>query len=162
MGPLIPLFWTSGDVSSGFQSQSGFCLIRTWWRRTSNITCSLRFTSGATPARPLCWPAWLPSRFLPHACKGIGGSRTGDLLLHERTLNRLSYAGSALYLVFNDCYLLNLLINVLSILCMFVRKRQSIFLLSSQSATSGHKNLIINSVSTTSGSRGAFNFSVFF
>ena len=23
LGPLIPLFWTSGDVSSGFQSQSG-------------------------------------------------------------------------------------------------------------------------------------------
>ena len=23
MGPLILLFWTSGDVSSGFQSQSG-------------------------------------------------------------------------------------------------------------------------------------------
>ena len=23
MGPLIPLFWTSGDVSSGFQSHSG-------------------------------------------------------------------------------------------------------------------------------------------
>ena len=23
MGPLIPLFWTSGDVSSGFQNQSG-------------------------------------------------------------------------------------------------------------------------------------------
>ena len=23
MGPLIPLFWTSGDVCSGFQSQSG-------------------------------------------------------------------------------------------------------------------------------------------
>ena len=23
MGPLIPLFWTSGDVSSGLQSQSG-------------------------------------------------------------------------------------------------------------------------------------------
>ena len=22
LGPLIPLFWTSGDVSSGFQSQS--------------------------------------------------------------------------------------------------------------------------------------------
>ena len=30
MGPLIPLFWTSGDVSSGFQSQSGqpyLCLV---------------------------------------------------------------------------------------------------------------------------------------
>ena len=34
VGPLIPLFWTSGDVSSGFQSQSGFCLIRTWQRHT--------------------------------------------------------------------------------------------------------------------------------
>ena len=28
MGPLIPLFWTSGDVFSGFHSHSGFCLIR--------------------------------------------------------------------------------------------------------------------------------------
>ena len=27
VGPLINLFWISGDVSSGFQSQSGFCLI---------------------------------------------------------------------------------------------------------------------------------------
>ena len=27
-GLLVPLFWISGDVSSGFQSQSGFCLIR--------------------------------------------------------------------------------------------------------------------------------------
>ena len=24
MGPLMPLFWTSGDVSSEFQNQSGF------------------------------------------------------------------------------------------------------------------------------------------
>ena len=28
LGPLEPLFWISGDVSSGFQSQSGFCLFR--------------------------------------------------------------------------------------------------------------------------------------
>ena len=34
LGPLIPLFRTSGDVSSGFQSQSGFCLIQTLQRRT--------------------------------------------------------------------------------------------------------------------------------
>ena len=27
LGPLVPLFWISGDVASGFQSQSGFCLI---------------------------------------------------------------------------------------------------------------------------------------
>ena len=28
LGPLVPLFWISDDVSSGFQSQSGFSLIR--------------------------------------------------------------------------------------------------------------------------------------
>ena len=50
VGSLIPLFWTSGDVSSGFQSQSGFYLIHTWRRHMSNVTHSLRFTSGATPA----------------------------------------------------------------------------------------------------------------
>ena len=25
--PLVPLFWISVNISSGFQSQSGFCLI---------------------------------------------------------------------------------------------------------------------------------------
>ena len=28
LGPLVPLFWFSGDVFCGFQSQSGFCLLR--------------------------------------------------------------------------------------------------------------------------------------
>ena len=32
MGPLIPLFWTSGDVSSGFKARVG-SLIRAWRRR---------------------------------------------------------------------------------------------------------------------------------
>ena len=27
LGPLVPLFWISGDVSSGLQSQRGSCLI---------------------------------------------------------------------------------------------------------------------------------------
>ena len=43
MGPLIPLFWTSGDVCPGFQSQgrSLACF----------LTCViLRITSGVTPA----------------------------------------------------------------------------------------------------------------
>ena len=39
MRPLIPLFWTSGDISSGFQSQSGFCLI--WTCGGIRNTCSL-------------------------------------------------------------------------------------------------------------------------
>ena len=36
LGPLVPLFWISGDVSFGFQSQSGFCLIhttKTWYTK---------------------------------------------------------------------------------------------------------------------------------
>ena len=33
-GATDTLFRTSGDVSSGFQSQSGFCLIQTLQRRT--------------------------------------------------------------------------------------------------------------------------------
>ena len=42
MGPLISLFWTSGDVYPGFQTHS------------HALSCAsnriLRFTSGATPA----------------------------------------------------------------------------------------------------------------
>ena len=47
---LIPLFWTSGYVSSGFQSQSGQPYLQLG--RGALITCSLKFTSGVTPANP--------------------------------------------------------------------------------------------------------------
>ena len=40
MGPLIPLFWTAGNVFSGFQSWVGFPVCNGF----------LRFTSGVTPA----------------------------------------------------------------------------------------------------------------
>ena len=43
MGPLIPLFWTSGDVCPGFHSQGGSLA----WILACVI---LRFTSGVTPA----------------------------------------------------------------------------------------------------------------
>ena len=45
--PLVPLFWISGDVSSGFQSQSGLHYSHCGGK--CNV-CSLRFTSGATLA----------------------------------------------------------------------------------------------------------------
>ena len=48
LGPLVALFWISGDVSSGFQSQSGFCLI-CFCEGECNVH-SLRSTSRATPA----------------------------------------------------------------------------------------------------------------
>ena len=43
MGPLIPIFWTSGDVFPGFQSQGGPLA----WFLARVI---LRFTSGVIPA----------------------------------------------------------------------------------------------------------------
>ena len=62
LGPLVPLFWISGDVSSGFQSQSGFCLIRYFCGGECKVH-SPRFTSSATLAT-----SWRParSRSLPH------------------------------------------------------------------------------------------------
>ena len=55
LGPLVPMFWISGNVSSGFQIQSGFCLNRIFLPRWMNYYYyyyyySLRSTSGATPA----------------------------------------------------------------------------------------------------------------
>ena len=47
MEPVIPLFWISGDVCPGFQSQGGFpCLC------ALSPVCNEfhRFVSGATPA----------------------------------------------------------------------------------------------------------------
>ena len=58
VGQLIPLPWTSGDISSGLQSQIGGI----------HFTCSLRSTSGATPADPW-WPASQLSHSLPHTCE---------------------------------------------------------------------------------------------
>ena len=50
LGPLIPLFWISGDISSGFQSQSGLPYLHCGGERNVH---SLRSTSGATHCQPL-------------------------------------------------------------------------------------------------------------
>ena len=55
--PLVPLFWISSDVCSGFQNQSGFRLIRFF------EVHSLRSTSDATHANLL---AARHSQSLPH------------------------------------------------------------------------------------------------
>ena len=39
LGPLVPLFRVSGDVSSGFQSREGFCLIRIAEANVMYISC---------------------------------------------------------------------------------------------------------------------------
>ena len=48
LGPLVPLCWISSDIPSGFQSRSGFCLIR--FCRGKCSVHSQRSTSDATPA----------------------------------------------------------------------------------------------------------------
>ena len=96
VGPLIPLFWTSGDVSSGFQSQSGFCLIRAYVLRYTFPEIHLWCNT--------CWPlgsqhgSWdVSSTYL----RGIGGTRNWELSCRHsqceirQTLYRLSYPGSA-------------------------------------------------------------------
>ena len=69
LGPLVPLFWISGDVSSGFQSQSGFCLICYFCGGECNVH-SPRFTSGATLADLLVAGMQLVTS--PHAYAEVG------------------------------------------------------------------------------------------
>ena len=44
LGPLVPLFWISSDVSSGFQSQSGLPYLHCGGEHNVH---SMRSTSGA-------------------------------------------------------------------------------------------------------------------
>ena len=67
MGPLIALFWTSGDVLSGFQSQSG---------RSVCDVGYLRFTSGVTPANLLAASIAAELISSTYLQAGIGGART--------------------------------------------------------------------------------------
>ena len=85
-GPLVPLFWISGDVSSGFQSQSGFCLIRYFCGGECNVH-SPRFTSGATLADLLAAGTQLVT--YPHACAEVGLGSVSNMQSHEQKTNAL-------------------------------------------------------------------------
>ena len=63
MGPLISLFWTSGDVSSGFQSPSGQPI---WHLPETCMVYFLSFTSGVTPL--LVHTASIVAGHFPHMC----------------------------------------------------------------------------------------------
>ena len=85
-GPLVPLFWISGDVSSGFQSQSGFCLIRYFCGGGCNVH-SPRFTIGATLADLLVAGMQLVTS--PHACAEVGLGSDSNVQSHEQKTNAL-------------------------------------------------------------------------
>ena len=67
-GPLVPLFWIFGGIFSGFQNQSGFCLIYFFGRGECNIH-SPRSTSGATHAKLFEASQLVTS---PHASAEVG------------------------------------------------------------------------------------------
>ena len=67
VGPLISLFWTSGDVPCGFQSQSGqpfLLLVKAYVLHIPWDLCLV--------------PAWQPNCSLPHTCdQALVGFKTG-------------------------------------------------------------------------------------
>ena len=80
----IPLFWTSGDVSSGFQTDSGY-------------PC-LHLAEAYSPLvqhLPALWrTSWQLSQSLPHTCKQVhAGAQNRDLSCRRRKLSRLSCDG---------------------------------------------------------------------
>ena len=86
LGPLVTLFWISGDISSGFQSQSGFCLIRYFCGGECNVHTP-RFTSGATLADLLAAGAQQVTS--PHACAEVGLRLVSNVQSHEQKTNAL-------------------------------------------------------------------------
>ena len=78
----------------GFKARVGSALLALG--RGVCVTCSLRFTSGATPADLLAASMAAKRVSSTYLWTGIGRTWTWDLSLHEGTLNRLSYAGSAM------------------------------------------------------------------
>ena len=73
MGPLIPLFWTSGDVSSGFKSQSGqpySCLVEAYMLHFPEIHlwCNT------------CWPLGSLSQHGSWASRHWWGSKPGSIV----------------------------------------------------------------------------------
>ena len=83
LGPLVPLFWISGDVSSGFQSQSGFCLIRYFCGGKCNVLHSNYYkvkyqrsrVAGTMVARSFSvWVIAIRIRAKSHLCWCIWGT----------------------------------------------------------------------------------------
>ena len=62
LGPLVLLFWISGDVSSGFQSQSGFCLI--FFFAEANVMYMTWYPRLVLHELTSWWP--VQSQSLPH------------------------------------------------------------------------------------------------
>ena len=77
MGPLISLFWTSGDVSYEFKSQNGQPYSHLAEAYMFHVPLDSPLVQHLLTSR---WPTWQPSHSLPHTCKqmqGLVGLKTG-------------------------------------------------------------------------------------
>ena len=79
MGPLISLLWASGDVSSGFQSQS-----EQHYSHLVEVYVFLRFTSGVTPADLLAASMVAELFSSPYLRAGIGGAPVQSYILSKK------------------------------------------------------------------------------
>ena len=68
MGPLIPLYWTFGDISSGFQSHGG-------QPYSPLAEVYVLHVHGVTPANLLA--VSMAAEPLPHTCKALVVLETG-------------------------------------------------------------------------------------
>ena len=104
-GATVPLFWISGDISSGFQSQSGFCLIRYFCGGRCNVH-SPRFTSGGTLADLLA--ADMQPVTSPYACAEVGLGSDSNVQSHELKTNALPLCqqpGSTMIVLWIDIFM---------------------------------------------------------
>ena len=66
LGPLIPLFQTSGNVSSGFKTRVDLALFCTWNQAdVMHTVCFIKFTSGAP--LPVYMASIVTESLSPHA-----------------------------------------------------------------------------------------------
>ena len=80
-GPLIPLFWISGDVPYGFQSQSG----QPYFPLAEVYVFHVPWDLPLVQHLPTSWqPAWLPNQSLPHTCdQALVGPERETISLHR-------------------------------------------------------------------------------
>ena len=83
MGPMLTLFWTPCDVSSGFLSQSAalFAL-----NRGIHVAHSLKFTSCVTPADLLAASKAAETISSTYLQAGIGGAQCTSSCARQRYL----------------------------------------------------------------------------
>ena len=101
VGPIIPLFWTSGDVSSGFQSQS--------WQPYLSLVEAYVLHSRLVWHLLTSWrPVWQVSHLFHIPARHWWDSKLGAIMppltvwdQAGDTLYRLSYPGSAEFSPFN-------------------------------------------------------------